>query len=717
MPHLRTPVEQTRLNCVFFDGIVPIGVALGVLTWLWPVLWSGGGFVGSDIYAYFLPQKGYFADCVRAGTLPLWNNQIGNGYPQLAESQTGVFYPLHWVLYPWLSLNAAYSASMVLHYVLAFLFCAMYARKVGLNRWGAVLAAIVYTFGWFPSRICLEWAIVGGAWLPLALWACESLLATRHWRYGFLLTAVLANQLLAGHFALAWITQLTVVCYFSLRLWFSSKDLPVETIAKRNRMLVGAALAFVAAFLVAAVQLVPTWELKQLSQRHGVSAEHDPGYGYIPIRYVAQVVAPWVWYDDEQSLAATQREGGHRTNWVEAHLYFGMIPLALAALGLIAEIRAARRLAWIWLLLGALALGHAVGWFLPLTKHLPGFSFFEGLGRYGLVTTLAVALLAGWGFELVGNLLSTLANKLSANGSLRQAKRMNFKTSMFVHWGFCLSLLLVVIFDLVMVARQVTYAVAIADPPLNYLGASPLKRFFASQEYPIRAFSAGKNVPSLLGISTVPVYLGLGPAQYFEFEKMMPQPWSFDAPPRGDQIDWLHHQGVTHYIGFDRIDETSWHARLVWSGADPFLNRALARPPNQPFYVYELLGTDGRLVWIDSEDPDHNARIEKYEPNSVSISAESKSGGKLILTDLGYPGWRADLDGAPVTWSTGDRGWRTVEIPAGKHRFNFTYRPASLYWGVGISVSTVFLLLAIGHMKFWHPQFVNCCLGESENPS
>src|SRR5579872_5361179 len=65
----------------------------------WRPLWTGGGLVGSDIYAYYLPQKAFFADSLRAGVLPVWNNLVGHGYPLVAESQTGVFYPLHWAFY------------------------------------------------------------------------------------------------------------------------------------------------------------------------------------------------------------------------------------------------------------------------------------------------------------------------------------------------------------------------------------------------------------------------------------------------------------------------------------------------------------------------------------------------------------------------------------------------------------------------------------------
>ena len=37
----------------------------------------------------------------------------------------------------------------------------------------------------------------------------------------------------------------------------------------------------------------------------------------------------------------------------------------------------------------------AGGWLLPIGRHLPGFSFFRGPGRYGIVATLTIALLAG----------------------------------------------------------------------------------------------------------------------------------------------------------------------------------------------------------------------------------------------------------------------------------------------------------------------------------
>ena len=142
-------------------GVAFAAVALALLFW-WP-LFGGAGFIGGDVYSYYLPQKVVYAEDLAAHRLPLWNNRAGHGYPIVGESQTGPFYPANLFLYSLLPINLAYNANHVLHYLLAFAFTWLYARSLALSRWSAGLAALVYVYGWFPSRSCWEWAIIGGA--------------------------------------------------------------------------------------------------------------------------------------------------------------------------------------------------------------------------------------------------------------------------------------------------------------------------------------------------------------------------------------------------------------------------------------------------------------------------------------------------------------------------------------------------------------------------
>jgi hypothetical protein len=675
----------------------------------WRPLWVGGGLVGSDIYAYYLPQKAYFAECLRSGRLPLWNNLVGNGYPQVAESQTGVFYPLHWAFYPWLPLNTALSASILTHYALAFVFAAMCARRIGLTLTSAGMAALVYTYGWFPPRICLEWSITGGAWLPLALWCSESFLLYRFWRYALLLTAVLGVQMLAGHFVLAFVTQLAIALYVPLRLWlptgqWATGELPAETIASRRALLGWSAAAVCSAFFVAAVQLAPTWELKQHSQRRQVTAEHDPGFGYIPPRYLTQIVAPWQWYGDERSFDQALSPGGSRTNRVEAHLYFGMAPLLLVLWGSCCAIRLPDRRLIVWMILGLAAMVYCTGWLLPITKHLPGFSFFEGLGRFGIVTTLAAGLLAGSGLAHFGRSIRAALRWLLAIIAPSKARGIGVGIANYSSILLTVAVFVWSVIDLYDVSRQVTYAVLVADPPANHLAESPLRDFFSRQRQPCRLFSAAKNLPSLLGVATIPVYLGLGPEQYFDPQYTLPQPWPLATPPTREQLGWFHRNGVTHFLSFEPSEEHSWSSRLVWQGADPVLNAALARNLGAKFYLYELEGGRGRVAWLDGDDPARAAAVTEYSANRVIITAESPQGGKLVLTDLAYPGWQVTQDGQPIPWEVVEGLWRGVEISSGKHAFVWIYRPASLYWGGGISLSAGLILLTLAHVRYWHPQ-------------
>ncbi|NOX54458.1 MAG: hypothetical protein GXP27_08450, partial [Planctomycetes bacterium] len=153
---------------------------------------------------------------------------------------------------------------------------------------------------------------------------------------------------------LAWITLLTVVLYAAVSLggriateggwavWSAAGVLkgcaespnppPARGgtpfgpgLASRRRIAVLLSVAVLGAYGLAAIQLLPTWELKQHSQRRAVSSEHDPSFGILPPWYLAQTVVPWRWYtplvNRDEELGRWSAARGMRTNAVEAHLY------------------------------------------------------------------------------------------------------------------------------------------------------------------------------------------------------------------------------------------------------------------------------------------------------------------------------------------------------------------------------------------------------------
>lgn len=69
------------------------------------------------------------------------------------------------------------------------------------------------------------------------------------------------------------------------------------------------------------------------------------------------------------------------------------------------------------------------------------------------------------------------------------------------------------------------------------------------------------------------------------------------------------------------------------------------------------------------------ARIVEQGPNRVTVLVDAARPGVLVLHDLAYPGWVATVDGRERPVLRADLLFRGVEVPAGKHRVEFAFRP------------------------------------------
>ena len=69
-----------------------------------------------------------------------------------------------------------------------------------------------------------------------------------------------------------------------------------------------------------------------------------------------------------------------------------------------------------------------------------------------------------------------------------------------------------------------------------------------------------------------------------------------------------------------------------------------------------------------------------------SVRAYAANGMPLkVAGDSYYPGWRARVDGARRPVQELD-AVRAVRAGAGRHVIEFRYRPASVYWGFGLTL-------------------------------
>ena len=138
--------------------IAVLGLMGAVGLSLWPIGMGGAMPVGGDVTQFFLGPMSFLSQSLRHGRLPLWNDLWGFGFPGVGESQMGVFYPPHWLLYGLLPVETAYTASLVLHSLWGALGAYFAARRFGASPRGAALGAFAWSAcGFFDIHQPHQW--------------------------------------------------------------------------------------------------------------------------------------------------------------------------------------------------------------------------------------------------------------------------------------------------------------------------------------------------------------------------------------------------------------------------------------------------------------------------------------------------------------------------------------------------------------------------------
>jgi uncharacterized membrane protein YfhO len=106
--------------------------------------------------------------------------------------------------------------------------------------------------------------------------------------------------------------------------------------------------------------------------------------------------------------------------------------------------------------------------------------------------------------------------------------------------------------------------------------------------------------------------------------------------------------------------------------------------------LYRLRESRGRIAWEAPSDDMAQAEIIDYTPHRVTARCSSENGGRLVLTDLAYPGWVVTVDGQPAAAETSGM-FRAVTVAPGTNEVVWSYRPASVYWGAAISAGTLLI--------------------------
>jgi heme/copper-type cytochrome/quinol oxidase subunit 4 len=380
------------------DWLILAGLAAVVVLVFSKVLFTRGWSFGVelDFLRQFYPARFFAAHSLAGGTFPLWNPYVLSGQPFFASYQTAMLYPFNLLMVGLygaagadLPLRAV-SGFVVFHFWLAGVFTYLLARDIRIGRAGATVAAVTFMFSGFMTAHAGHLnQLSAAAWIPLIFLLFYRSLRGRRLSYAVGAGAAMGVALLAGHLqsvfylgvVLAGLVVLTVIQHAR------GEDLPGPLFG-----LGALVITAVVALGLAAVQLVPTYELIGLSTRAKVP--YDVAVtASLPRWQSVNLLFPHFF-----GASVGQYVGGW-TMW-ETYGYCGVVGAVLGVVALLKKPRGFAIFLWVTLLVSfVLAIGPGGYLWTGLFKLGLFVNRFRDPARVLVIYGFACALLAGLGAD------------------------------------------------------------------------------------------------------------------------------------------------------------------------------------------------------------------------------------------------------------------------------------------------------------------------------
>jgi hypothetical protein len=354
------------------------------------------------------PWSQYIAVALHQHQFPFWDPYCEAGRPFIGEPSTGVFYPFNLLLglFPLNSKGllpvAIIEYMVVLHCFLASLLTYLLGRHLGLSRFSAFIAGLVFAYsGSVGIRSFAQISIFDASvWVPAVFLFYSKSLRSLRLREQVLFAGLgglfLALCVLAGHHQPFVYTSMALVIAGLAIAFFRGVSLYESTCRQPSRLTIlrATVLLFAFALALSSLQLFPTLQYSHYVYRWVGGPQ--------PIQASASVsyhFAATHWTFPPQGLLLTIFP--HMSD-VENSPYFGILPLLFAGLSL-AGLRRSRVIRLFWLLAVfflALSLAdytplHGILYFL-----LPYYSKAREAVRSLLLVHFSLSLLAGFGCQI-----------------------------------------------------------------------------------------------------------------------------------------------------------------------------------------------------------------------------------------------------------------------------------------------------------------------------
>ncbi|HEY9721802.1 MAG TPA: YfhO family protein [Oscillatoriaceae cyanobacterium] len=653
-----------------------------------------------------------------SGQLPLWQPYNAFGKPLLASAQAAPFNPLKLLFAFGGAKGPAEAWFLVMRLAIAGVGVLLLARKLGLAPLGGVLAAVGFMFnGTFIYHFQYSDTTVFVI-LPWLMLSAERMLEAPKWRRTAEFGLLIGLTGLLGHPESALFAAASAVVSVALGARL------------RRRMFALLALACLLGAGVAACTVLPMFELVRAADSYLLHSNTpwQPAWGFS--------------YAQKAGMLFSHLLTGTATDGFRFNPSIGVLGLGLAPLGL-----GIRRLNRSVLALVAIAgLGFLVGFpgqqlaLLPFPIHsvyMPP------------LLSLALALLGGTGLDRVvrspkryaplaiGSLALLVASRIGLIGGGLLGMRVFLVSS-----GIALVALALMwirprrFWPPVLVASaclQLGWNARLTNPPqpLFEYATTPILRYLQSQHAPtrvagrLRALMPDTNVmyrldsldsyevfnierySRFMGVldgipcgnfqetsltsGFTPALLSLANVKYLLVPDPQPKTGPLASYPirmRQGHLALRENPGALPraWVSYeaDFVPDEATAAKILGATPSRWLTQVLLETP----------GGKAPAGWQDAASGITSVQLLWRNSQDVTLEATLTHPGWLVLSDIYYPGWKAEVDGKPAQILPADVAFRAVYLTPGTHRVVFTY--ASRIVALGFGVTLLALLVSLG---------------------
>lgn len=256
----------------------------------------------------------------------------------------------------------------------------------------------------------------------------------------------------------------------------------------------------------------------------------------------------------------------------------------------------------------------------------------------------------------------------------------------------------------------------------SYIGFAPAStpNLEALARLYLSSMDAGSNL--LWGLPSINANLALPLERRALVDPLIEQELSGDSP-RAPGARFVDGQSIRYVVARERKSPTPYarDLRRVFYDADSRFfvlenpaahSRLQLVPPGDARWVPDLetalaaFRQPGRArAILEGEAPEEGARPGAQGARILSaelsderyrVRVESETPVQLVLADAPYPGWRAWVDGAPVTITPANLLSKSVALPSGRHEVEIAFESRSFRLGAWITVSTIVVLAVAG---------------------